>query len=171
MAQLSRYLFAISPRLLIDSVVAVPLLIVGYECFSLFVAPPLSNLGDTVQANIGFYFHNPNLVRKVSNLQCRDNGAPLGDYSYYYCRFKTNSSNIRQFVREKKLESGAANFPGECLPPYIDLPSSYTKPWWRPSDLEGGGGEQCYFAKMLNGNTIELVYFATSQLAYMQETD
>ncbi|MBD2124576.1 hypothetical protein [Trichocoleus sp. FACHB-262] len=170
MPQLPKRLFYIAPRLLINSVVAISLLIVGYECFSLFVAPPLSNLSDAVQANIGFYLHNPNLVGKVSNLQCGDNGAPLTDYSYY-CRFKTNSSNIGQFVKEKRLESGTANFPGECLPPYIDLPSSYTKPWWRPSDLEGRGREQCYFTKMLNGNTIELVYFSTSQLAYMHEND
>jgi hypothetical protein len=77
-----------------------------------------------------------------------------------------NSSNIEQFIRERKLV--AQDFE-ECK--NMDLPrgpGNYSpNPTWRQSGIKLRG--ECYLYD--NVDPLFLVYFPANQLAYTQESD
>ncbi|MEP0874216.1 hypothetical protein NDA01_31475 [Trichocoleus desertorum AS-A10] len=172
MAQLSKRLFFVAPRLLIGCA------IVGSYCFHAYVlliasaVPRLLNTRSAVPTYAGFYMQYPNLIGKVSNLQCVTNDRDRTAYSYsHQCRFNVNSSNIEQFIRESQLlpqdecYSVGAPHVGEYRPTAS----------WEPSDVQEGG--ECYvnreFREASKGFVDELLllYSPTSQLAYMQVHD
>jgi len=88
-----------------------------------------------------------------------------------------NSSNIRQFARNLRLESGKLVADYECDPSLIDIDSppnlaSYLeRGWWKPSELEVGGQVQCYSKQFPTLDVIEVVYSPVSQIAYIRHSD
>jgi hypothetical protein len=133
------------------------------------VVPRLLGSGSAFPTYLGFYLQYPSLVGKVSNLHCVTNNTnnAIDNYSYY-CRFNVNSSNIKQFIRERQLPAQDFEACGD-----IDINEStrvgqYSPtPTWEPSDLEVGG--QCYLREY--NDLLLLVYSPKNQLAYIQESD
>lgn len=163
MAQLSKRLSFLAPRLLIVCVIVIPCGFIAYVLLITFAAPRLLNTQSVVPTYAGFYLQYPNLVGKVSNLQCVTNSRDRTDYAYsHHCRFNVNSSNIEQFIRESQL----LNQDGECYS--MDSPNvgRYPPASWEPSDVQEGG--ECYTRKH---DSMLLLYSPTNQLAYMQEND
>ncbi|MBD2123945.1 hypothetical protein [Trichocoleus sp. FACHB-262] len=156
-------------RFLIVCAIVVPYCFITYLSLLRFAVPRLLNTRSTISTYPGFYIQYPNLVGKVSGLQCVTNGQRDADYGYSYsCRFNVNLSNIEQFIREKQLL--AQDFEA-CLD--IDVATNMGKyspaPSWKPSDLEVGG--ECYASGQFANDSMLLLYSPTSQLAYMQEND
>ena len=175
-----------SLRLLVACATAVPLCFIAYIVLLVFAVPPLLNSGSAIPTYAGFYIQYLGRSGKVSNLRCFTNGLSVDGYGYY-CRFKMNSSNIRQFARNLRLESGklvASNLrveSGTLVADYecdqsfynIDSPldiSSYPeRGWWKPLELEEGGQVQCY--SKVSNYVIEVVYSPVSQIAYIRHSD
>jgi hypothetical protein len=133
----------------------------------IFAVPRLLRSGSAFSTNFGFYLQYPNLIGKVSNIQCVTNGTNDAEYGYsYYCRFNVNSSNIEQFIRERKLLAQDFEACGD-INVSTRMGSYPPTPTWKPSDLEVGG--QCYLRQY--NDLLLLVYSPKNQLAYMQETD
>ncbi|MEP0873114.1 hypothetical protein NDA01_25455 [Trichocoleus desertorum AS-A10] len=153
-------------RFLIVCAIVVPYCFIAYFSLLRFAVPRLLNTRSAIPTYLGFYTQYPNLVGKVSNLQCVTNGQDA-DYGYsYYCRFNGNASNIYQFIWEKQLL--AQDFE-ECSS--IDAPPNMGEyspaPSWEPSDLEVGG--ECYVSgRLASGQFINdevfLLYSPTNQL-------
>ncbi|MBD1863266.1 MULTISPECIES: hypothetical protein [Trichocoleus] len=166
----------ISLRILITCAIAVPLCFIAYLFLLVFAVPPLLNSGSAIPTYTGFYIQYLGRVGKVSNLRCFTNGFS-GDSYEYYCRFKMNSSNIRQFARNLRLESGKLVADYECDPSNIDSDSppdiaSYPeRGWWKPEELEEGGRVQCYSKQFPTLDEIEVVYSPVSQIAYIRHSD
>ncbi|WP_206756158.1 hypothetical protein [Trichocoleus sp. FACHB-591] len=169
MAQLSRRLFSIAPRLLLAGIIAGSYRFVAYTTLYMFAVPPLLNSGSAIPTYAGFYLWAPSLTGKVSNLQCVTRGE--GPFNYgYYCRFKARPTDILQFVREKVLDSGGlAGNPDwiyGCNPAAIQSPEEL---WWKPSELGVGGQTRCY--STMGIWTDELAYSPVSQIAYIRSSD
>ncbi|MBD2094687.1 hypothetical protein H6F90_05925 [Trichocoleus sp. FACHB-591] len=173
MAQLSRRLRWIAPRLLIAGTIAFPVYLITSGLLAYLTAPYLLNSESAIQTYMGFYFWHPNLAGKVSNLRCFTNGKALDDYAYY-CRFQLKPADVQQLVRKEKLAVGQLDEEG-CEPPYLaSPPGTYLNSfpqgrWWRPSKIELGEQAQCYSQR--HTNTTELVYSPASQIAYLRHSD
>jgi len=165
----------ISIRLLIACAIAVPLCFIAYIVLFVFAVPPLLNSGSAIPTYAGFYIQYLGRIGRVSNLRCFSNGLS-GDGYGYYCRFKMNSSNIRQFARGMRLEPGKLAMDNyECDPLDIDADSppdidSYPeRGWWKPSELEKRGQVQCY--SKVSNDVIEVAYSPVSQIVYIRHSD
>ncbi|MBD2119340.1 hypothetical protein [Trichocoleus sp. FACHB-262] len=174
MAQLSRRLFSIAPRLLLAGVIAGFCYLVFRITLLSFVVLPLLNSGNTTKIYIGFYLEHPSIVGKASNLRCVTDGfvsVDALDRYVYYCRFNMKPLNVKQFVKGKGLKFGklAGTFGNECVPSHMDVPinldSSPARLWWNPEELEADSGVQCYSI-----GTHELLYSPASQTAYMRDS-
>ncbi|MBD2099230.1 hypothetical protein H6F90_29640 [Trichocoleus sp. FACHB-591] len=173
MAQLSRHLRWIAPRLLIAGTIAFPVYLITSGLLAYLTAPYLLNSGSAIPTHIGFYLWYPHLAGKVSDLRCFSNGKALDDYAYY-CRFQLKSADVQQLIRKEELAVGQLD-EEECESPYLASPpdtyliSSPHRRWWRPSKAELGEQAQCYSQR--HTNTTELVYSPVSQIAYLRHSD
>ncbi|MEP0874153.1 hypothetical protein NDA01_31135, partial [Trichocoleus desertorum AS-A10] len=158
--------------LLIGCAIATPCCFIVYVLLVASAVPRLLNTHSVVSTYAGFYIQYPNLVGKVSNLQCVTNSRDRTDEGYsHHCRFNVNSSNIEQFIRESQLLSQD----GECY--NMDGPhvGGYSPASWKPSGVQEGG--ECYINDQYRGvpgayvDQVLLLYSPTNQLAYMQAND
>lgn len=173
MAKLSRHLFFIAPRLLIVCAIIIPYYFIAHSLLIAFAVPRLLNTHSVVPTYAGFYIQYPNLVGKVSNLQCVTNSRDRTAYAYsHHCRFNVNSSNIEQFIRESQLLRQDEECYGMQSPNVGEYPPTAS---WKPLDVLEGG--ECYINSQFRGasgafvDQLLLLYSPTSQIAYMQAND
>ncbi|WP_206755557.1 hypothetical protein [Trichocoleus sp. FACHB-262] len=172
MAQRSRRSFFSAPQLLISCAIVAPCGFIAYVLLVASAVPRLLSTHSVVPTYAGFYIQYPNLVGKVSNLQCVTNSRDRTDENYsHHCRFNVNSSNIEQFIRESQL------LPQDRECGNMDVPhvGRYAPASWEPSGVQEGG--ECYINDQYRGVTgayvdqVLLLYSPTSRLAYMQAND
>jgi hypothetical protein len=172
MANLSKRLFFIAPRLLIVCAIIVPSYFISHSLLIAFAVPRLLNTRSVIPTYAGFYIQYPNLVGKVSDLECVTNSRDRAAYAYsHHCRFNVNLANIEQFIRESQLlphdecYSMSAPHVGE-YPPTVS---------WKPLDAQEGG--KGYINNQFRGasgafvDQLLLLYSPSNQLAYMQAND
>ncbi|MBD1903630.1 hypothetical protein NDI44_27560 [Trichocoleus sp. DQ-A3] len=163
----------LSLRLLTACVIAFPLCFYGYIALLIFAVPRLLGSGSAFPTYSGFYLQHPSLVGKASNLQCVNNNPNDASDGYsYYCRFNVNSSNIEQFIKEKKFV--VRKFPEDCDSMNVAASGGYysPEPQWSGPELEVG--RVCYAAthnKYDNTSRTYLIYSPKNQLAYLKGTD